>query len=191
MVVLVTGAAHRIGREISLTLAKSGHAVALHYKNSKNHALELANEINLLGKGHATTYFADLNDIQSFRGLIEEVSILGTLDHVVNNASTFQHDTLSTLTSISFDDIVAINLKAPLFLSKEFIDYRRDLESHVSHRISTYPSITNILDQKVATTNADNLSYTIAKHGLHSLTEMLAKECAPQIRGMHFYCAAY
>jgi hypothetical protein len=48
---------------------------------------------------------------------------------------------------------------------------------------TVYPSITNILDQKVASTNADHLSYTISKHGLHCLTEMLAKECAPSIRG--------
>lgn len=196
MVVLVTGAAHRIGREISLTLAKQGHSIALHYKQSKESASQLAEQINSLKKGKAYIYHADLSDSLSLRKLIHDVAKMGTIDHIVNNASSYEHDTISTVTPESFDKMISVNLKAPLFLSKEFIAYRENLaQSSMSQpRMSCtsifpsnmvmYPSITNILDQKIACTNADNLSYTIAKHGLHSLTEMLAKESAPMIRGM-------
>lgn len=191
MVVLVTGAAQRIGREISLTLAKQGHNIALHFKNSRSCAQQLATEINGLGKGTASIFYADLNDIPSLCKLIEEASSMGTIDHIVNNASGYEHDVLSTVTSDSFDAMMAINLKAPLFLSKAFVQYRSNLldsppigGSLNCEVLSLCPSIINILDQKVASTNADNLSYTIAKHGLHSLTEMLAKGCAPHIRGM-------
>lgn len=205
MVILVTGAAHRIGREICLTLAKQGHSIALHYKQSKASAQQLAEQINAMQKGRASIYHADLSDPFSLRQLVDEVTSLDSLDHIVNNASSFEHDTVSTVTSQSFDDMIAVNLKAPLLLSKEFIIYRnkiaqsRDIgtqpSTHSSHLAPEHPSIVNILDQKIASTNADNLSYTVAKHGLHSLTEMLAKEAAPTLRGMqgssHTYCLPY
>jgi len=188
MVVLITGAAHRIGREISLALAKQGHSIALHFKHSKETAVQLAEQINNMKTGKAYIYYADLSDSASVQNLINDVTRCDTLDHIVNNASSFKHDTISSVTSDSFDEMMAVNLKAPLLLSKEFIAYRRSLFalplSQTSLPLPVYPSVINILDQKVASTNADNLSYTLAKHGLHSLTEMLAKETAPMIRGM-------
>jgi NAD(P)-dependent dehydrogenase (short-subunit alcohol dehydrogenase family) len=184
MVVLVTGAAHRIGRQISLTLAKQGHSIALHYKNSREDAVLLAEQINSMQRGQAKVYQADLFDLSSLRNLIGEVSSVDTLCHIVNNASSFEHDTITSITSESFDAMIGVNLKAPLFLSKEFIEYRNNLPPLAASSTS-YPSIINILDMKIASTNADNLSYTIAKHGLHSLTEMLAKESAPRIRGQY------
>jgi NAD(P)-dependent dehydrogenase (short-subunit alcohol dehydrogenase family) len=191
--VLVTGAAHRIGREVSLTLAKQGNSIALHYNKSKDSAELLAEEINSMGKGQATIYEADLSDISSIQQLIQNVASGGPIDHLVNNASAFKHDSLATMTSESFDAMIAINLKAPLFLSKEFVKYRTNLSESAAGKSllpPTFPSITNMLDQKIASTNSDYLSYTVAKHGLHSLTEMLAKECAPMIRGKNvvFWC---
>ena len=192
MVVLVTGAAHRIGREISITLAKQGYDVALHYKNSCKAVTQLAKEITNMGRGNAGVFRADLDNVQSLRQLVTDVASMGAVVHIVNNASSYHHDTLSTVSSKSFDDTIAINLKAPLFLSKEFIEYRKALDaSSPPVGPTVYPSITNILDQKVASTNADHLSYTISKHGLHCLTEMLAKECAPSIRGRPLLFVAF
>lgn len=182
MVVLITGAAHRIGREISLTLARKGHPIAIHYMKSMEGALQLEKEINSMGKGKATVHYADTTDLDSLRSLIGDVASVGVIEHIVNNASSFEHDNISTVTSESFDSMIAVNLKAPLFLSKEFISYRNNILSSSASETS-HPSITNILDMKIASTNADYLSYTIAKHGLHSLTEMLAKDSAPRLRG--------
>jgi NAD(P)-dependent dehydrogenase (short-subunit alcohol dehydrogenase family) len=187
MVVLITGAAHRIGREISIFLAKQGHSIAVHYKNSKEGAVSLAAIINSIGNSKAKIYQADLSDTSSCRRLIEDISRNDTIEHMVNNASSFEHDNISTMTSRSFDENISINLKAPLFLSKEFIAYRHHLDNHPKssedNTLVYSPCIVNILDMKIASTNADNLSYTVAKHGLHNITEMLAKECAPHIRG--------
>jgi len=102
MVVLVTGAAHRIGRQISLTLAKQGHSIALHYKNSREDAVLLAEQINSMQRGQAKVYQADLFDLSSLRNLIGEVSSVDTLCHIVNNASSFEHDTITSITSESF-----------------------------------------------------------------------------------------
>lgn len=52
--------------------------------------------------------------------------------------------------------------------------------NHVEH--DSLPSIINILDQKLANSNGDHLSYTLSKYGLSGLTETLARSLAPHIR---------
>ena len=179
----MTGAALRLGREISLALARQGHGLALHCNHSKDKAEQLCDEIRSLGVT-AKVYQADLTDLSSLKELFESVTRDDTLEHLVNNASKYEHDTVSTISPESFERNLSINLRAPLFLSKYFFEYQKSISKTI-HKEHISPGIINLLDQKVASTNADNLSYTLAKHGLHNLTEMLAKEFAPAVRGKH------
>jgi NAD(P)-dependent dehydrogenase (short-subunit alcohol dehydrogenase family) len=85
-VALVTGGARDVGREISLTLAREGAAVAVNYLHSKADAESLVAEIVKLG-GRAASYQADVADYAAMAGVVERiVSDLGRLDVVVNNA---------------------------------------------------------------------------------------------------------
>jgi NAD(P)-dependent dehydrogenase (short-subunit alcohol dehydrogenase family) len=85
-VALVTGGARDVGREISLTLAREGAAVAVNYLRSKADAESLVAEITKLG-GRAATYQADVADYAAMAGVVDRiVSDLGRLDVVVNNA---------------------------------------------------------------------------------------------------------
>src|ERR1035437_391649 len=94
---LVTGAARRIGRAISLALAREGANVALHYSSSERESVELAAEIEALGV-QAVTLRADLSDPAELVGLVERARDgLGKIEILVNNASIFPSDTLETV----------------------------------------------------------------------------------------------
>ena len=85
-VALVTGGARDVGREISLTLAREGAAVAVNYLHSKAEADALVAEIVRLG-GRAAAYGADVADHGAVSRMVARiVSDLGRLDVVVNNA---------------------------------------------------------------------------------------------------------
>jgi len=85
-VALVTGGARDVGREISLTLAREGAAVAVNYMHSKADAESLVAEIARLG-GRAAAFPADVADYAAVTGMIDRiVGELGRLDIVVNNA---------------------------------------------------------------------------------------------------------
>ncbi|MGH7302111.1 MAG: SDR family NAD(P)-dependent oxidoreductase, partial [Candidatus Rokuibacteriota bacterium] len=85
-VALVTGGARDVGREISLTLAREGAAVAVNYMHSKADADSLVAEIVGLG-GRAVACQADVADYDAVSRMVERVAAdLGRLDVVVNNA---------------------------------------------------------------------------------------------------------
>src|SRR2546425_8454475 len=85
-VALVTGGARDVGREISLTLAREGTAVAVNYLHSKRDADSLVAEITGRG-GRAAAYQTDVADYGAVSRLVERVvADLGRLDVVVNNA---------------------------------------------------------------------------------------------------------
>ena len=73
----------------------------------------------------------------------------------------------------AFDGIMAVNLRAPVLLSQEFAAQLSGRDDGV---------IINILDQKLANTNPDFLSYSLSKYGLAGLTDMLAMALGPRIR---------
>jgi NAD(P)-dependent dehydrogenase (short-subunit alcohol dehydrogenase family) len=85
-VALVTGGARDVGREISLSLAREGAAVAVNYMHSKAEADAVVAEIARLG-GRAAAYQADVADYAAVSAMIDKiVADLGRLDVVVNNA---------------------------------------------------------------------------------------------------------
>lgn len=91
-VVLVTGAAQRIGRVIALELADAGAHVAVHYRSSAAAAMQLVGEIRAKG-GTADAFAANLADESTCRTLVPAVrAAFGRIDAVVNNASLFEYD---------------------------------------------------------------------------------------------------
>lgn len=169
-VALVTGGARRIGAEICRSLANFGYSVIIHYNNSEDDAIALSNEIS--ASAECAILPADLsceNDVNCLMG--KATKLFGEITLLVNNASHFNYDSLETLDYDSLNSSIAINLAAPLVLSRAF-----------SEQISEEGCIINILDQKIANTNPDYFSYTVAKNGLASITESLAMALAPNVR---------
>ena len=170
---LVTGAARRVGRAIAMALAEAGWNVAVHYGSSRDEAEETAGDLAALGvQAHAIQ--ADLSDEEQVRGLVaQSEAALGPVGLLVNNASTFERDTLATTSRSSWDRHMDPNLWAPVVLIQEFAKHLPD--GHDG-------AVVNIIDQRVWNLNEDFLSYTLSKVGLWGMTRTLALELAPRIR---------
>ena len=107
----VTGAAHRIGAEISLTLAKQGYDIALHYFRSKSEAQKLLQAIQKIGRT-CKLYQADLRQEIEVKKLIPRVCAdFPALEILVNNASIYEAEDFSKSDFKSFDENFNLHLK--------------------------------------------------------------------------------
>ena len=182
-VVLVTGAARRLGREIALALAAGGWQVAVHYRGSEADAINTVADCARLS-GFSAAFQCDLADEAALRGLLPRVlSHFGRIDAVVNNASTFEHDSPATFGFSSLDKHLHSNTGAAILLAQA-------LHEHVSARSAAGAvaehsgrcAVINLLDQKLWNPNPDFFSYTLSKAALEAAGTMLALALAPQVR---------
>lgn len=172
-VALVTGGAQRIGRSIVERLTNEGYAVAIHCNRSTVAAQEIANRIHASG-AEAAIVRADLSDADAVDGLMKAaVDALGPVTLLVNNASVFEADELTTLTQEQWDRHFAVNLRAPSFLAR---DFARQLPSDQEG------CIVNIVDQRVWKPTPQFFSYTLTKAALFAATRTMAQALAPRIR---------
>ncbi len=175
-VVLVTGAANRIGRDIALAFARGGWDVAVHYGSSRADALETQRMLEQLGAG-AGLFACDLADQAALAQLVPAVQThFGHIDAVVNNAASFEFDDVHTFNDASLRQHMLPNLVAPVTLA-------RALFQAVSARGSDARGVVvNLLDQKLWNYNPDFFSYTLSKAALEAATTMLAQALAPVLR---------
>ncbi|MGC1175896.1 SDR family oxidoreductase [Polaromonas sp.] len=173
-VVLVTGAARRLGREIALALAAGGWRVAVHYRSSEEDAIKTVADCARLA-GDAAFFRLDLDDEAAVRGLLPQVvKHFGQVDAVVNNASVFEHDSAASFSFAALEKHMRSNTGAAILLAQA-------LHAHVIGRQAP-GVVVNLLDQKLWNQNPDFFSYTLSKAALEAATTMLAIALAPQLR---------
>lgn len=168
---LITGTARRLGRAIALHLARQGWDIGVHYRSSEAEARALADELQKAGT-RCGFYEADLEDPAASQGLI--AAFCGDFPHaalLVNNASTFEHDTISSLTPERWSRQLTVNALTPILLARHFHD-----------AIEGPGCIVNMLDQKVSNASPDFFSYTLSKMALFNATQMLAMSFSPKTR---------
>ena len=171
--ILITGAARRVGAEITRTLHAAGANVAIHYRGSADDANTLATELNAQRAGSAITLQADLLDTARLPTLVEgTLKAFGRLDVLINNASTFYPTPVGTITEKQWDDLLGTNLKAPLFLS----------QAAAPALAASEGLILNIVDIHGLRPLKGFPVYSPAKAGLVMLTHALARELSPQVR---------
>ena len=172
-VVLITGAARRVGAEIARILHAAGARTMLHYRASGVEAEQLAAKLNMLRPGSAACDAADLGDVAALARLVDEtIARFGRLDALVNNASSFFATPVGQITEAAWDDLTGSNLKGPLFLS----------QAAAPHLAATGGAIVNIVDVHAERPLKGYPLYCAAKAGLLGLTRALAVELAPQVR---------
>jgi 3-oxoacyl-[acyl-carrier protein] reductase/pteridine reductase len=171
-VVLVTGAAKRIGRSIALQLAREGARVAIHYGGSEAEARETADEC-----GGAPIFQANLESVVEIRRLFDNVAEhFGRLDGLVNNAARFtQFDPLE-IEEKDWDFIHSVNVKAVFFCCQAAakIMLAGQGSGEGGH-------IVNISSLGAIQPWAHHAHYNAAKAGVALMTKSLAKAWAPKI----------
>src|SRR5512141_112990 len=167
-VVLVTGAAKRIGRGIALRLAAEGARVAIHYHRSEAEARRTADEC-----GGAELFRANLESVAEIEAMFRDVeSRLGRLDALVNNAARFTRFDPLTITEKDWDFIHSVNLKAVFFCCQQAAILMRETGGG---RIVNISSLGGIRPW------GDHAHYCASKAGVIMLTRALAKAFAPRI----------
>lgn len=172
-VILVTGAARRIGAAVSRALHADGARLLLHCRRSRAQADALAAELNAQRADSARVLAADLQNLADLSRLAREAhGAWGRLDALVNNASTWQATPLAELQPAQFDELIAANLRAPLFLTQACAPLLAD-----------GGCIVNLLDVHARGRPVAGFSaYLASKGALWAVTEALALELAPRLR---------
>lgn len=172
-VVLVTGAARRVGAEIARTLHAAGAGVAIHYRSSAAEANGLAASMNAVRPVSAAAFGADLLDVDALPRLVEAVvARFGRLDALVNNASSFYATKVGAVDTAAWDDLLGSNLKAPFFLA----------QAAAPLLAGNGGCIVNITDIHAERPLKGYPVYCAAKAGLLGLTRALALELGPRVR---------
>lgn len=163
-VILVTGAAKRIGRGIALRLAREGARVIIHYDKSEAEARKTAAEC-----GDARLIRANLESIAEIERLFEEA---GPLDGLVNNAARYTTIDPLKVTERDWDFIHSVNLKATFFCCQQAA--RRMIAGN-GGRIVNLSSLGGIRPW------SQNAHYCASKAGVIMMTRALAKAFAPKV----------
>jgi pteridine reductase len=171
-VVLVTGAARRVGAAIARRLHGECD-LALHYRGSGEAMRELANELESRRSGSVLTLHADLAEVAALPALVECVAgHFGRLDGLVNNASGFYPTPLGEATEAQFDELFASNAKAPFFLA----------QAAAPHLRAARGSIVSLLDIYAERPLPDHPLYSMAKAAHRMLVLALAQALGPEVR---------
>lgn len=180
---LVTGAAKRLGRAMSLDLAASGWDVAIHYHGSAEAAEATAAQSRASGAA-ATTLKADLLAEGEVAGLVSRAAeaLGGPLSLLINNASLFENDNLRSASRESWDRAIETNLRAPVKLTQDFAAQAPRADRDARGEPVARAVVINMLDQRVWNTDPSFLSYTLAKSALLAFTRTAAQTLAPDVR---------
>jgi len=172
-VVLITGAAHRIGATTARYLHEKGMNIVLHYRTSRKAAQDLQQELNAARENSVILVQADLLASNALPALVKEAyGAWQRLDVLINNASTFYRTPLDKASEEHWNDLVGTNLKVPFFLAQAAAPW---LSRHQG-------CIVNMVDIHAERPLKAYPIYSMAKAGLVMLTKSLACELGPEVR---------
>jgi len=169
---LVTGGARRVGRAISLDLARAGASIVINYNESEAMARETVAEIEAHG-GLAIAVQADVSVLRDVRKLVDAAeNAFGGLDILVNSAATFESGRFEDITEAEWDRVLAVNLKGPFLLMQKAAPLLRRNRG----------VIVNIADLSAYQPWPSYAHHATSKAGLVHLTRVAARALAPEIR---------
>ncbi|WP_436045787.1 pteridine reductase [Pseudoxanthomonas sp. LjRoot143] len=172
-VVLITGAARRIGAAIARRLHADGYDLALHYRGSAVDMRSLVGELEAARAGSTLMLQADLAVFDRLPELVAKtVGHYGRLDALVNNASTFYPTPMGTATPAQWEELFAVNARAPFFLAQAAAPHLRAADG----------AIVNIADIYADKPREDLAIYAASKAALLAVSRGLAVSLAPEVR---------
>jgi 3-oxoacyl-[acyl-carrier protein] reductase/pteridine reductase len=170
-VVLVTGAAKRLGRAIALAAADEGADVAITYRDSARESRQVVLEVARHGV-EALAVRCDITDEIAVREMVREVAAtLGGIDMLVNNAANYETAEFNKITVKQWDALFASNTRGPFLVSREVLPYLKRRRG----RIVNMGSLGGLRAW------ATHAHYCSSKAAVHMLTKVMAKALAPEI----------
>jgi NAD(P)-dependent dehydrogenase (short-subunit alcohol dehydrogenase family) len=172
-VALITGGAVRVGRALTLALAKNGVHVVINYHHSSEEAESTAHQAEACGV-RALPLQADIADPSAIAHMITAAeNHFGGIDILVNNASPWIAGSLLTTTLEHWHQVLGSLLDGPFMTS-------RLLAPGMVNRGEG--AILNILDRSAFDVWPNHLAHSVGKAGLWAMTKALALELAPAVR---------
>jgi len=176
-IALVTGAGRGIGRGIAVALAKNGWAIAVNYRSNANAAAESAALIEKAG-GSSLLVQADIAQKDDRQALLAKtLDRFGRIDLLVNNAGVAPKQRIDLLktTEKSYDEVLAVNLKGPFFLTQQVAQHMIEM---VRKGVTESPKIINISSISAFTSSTNRAEYCLSKAGLSMMTKLFADRLA-------------
>ena len=174
---LVTGAGRGIGRGIALGLAERGWAVLVNYRSDAEAATETARLVAQAG-GRGAAVQADISDPADRARLVAgTLERFGRIDLLVNNAGIAPRRRVDILEvgEASYDEVMAVNLKGPFFLTQRVAKTMIDLiEAGTVER----PKIVNVGSLSAYTSSPSRGEYCLSKAGVAMMTALYADRLA-------------
>ena len=173
--VLVTGSSRGIGKEIALSLAKSGFDIDVHYAHNQEKAQEVADEIKKLGVNAEILKFDIKNREECAKALSDKLYY-----GVVLNAGIARDNVFPLLEGDEWDDVIQTNLTGFYNVLKPLV--MPMISNRIKGRIITMSSVSALSG------NRGQINYSASKAGIIGATRSLALELAK--RGITVNCIA-
>jgi 3-oxoacyl-[acyl-carrier protein] reductase len=176
-VALITGASRGIGRGIAQALAAQEWTVVVNFRGNRDAAADTVTAIQQAG-GQASAIQADIGSAADRERLVQDVLVAyQRIDLLVNNAGMAprQRADLLSMTEASYDEVLAVNLKGPFFLTQRVANVMIEL---IQHGTITAPTIINIGSISAYTSSTNRGEYCISKAGMGMMTRLFADRLA-------------
>ncbi len=172
-VALVTGAGVRIGQAVAVKLGQLGMRLVIHYHHSEEGAKQTIQKLPGKKSRHLVLQ-ADLKDVSAIKELVHKAEKqAGPVSVLVNNAAEFFPTPLFSVAEEEWDHLLALNLKAPFFLSQALGEIMKS---------SGEGKIINMVDVSAERPWKSFLPYCASKAALISLTRGLARALSPEVQ---------
>ncbi|MCC9087932.1 3-oxoacyl-[acyl-carrier-protein] reductase [Bacillus pumilus] len=168
-VAVITGASGGIGKAITESLAREKATVILTYKNNKESAENIRQEIIENG-GKASIYQADVSEEEDVKRLFLAIKKeFGKIDILINNSGITKDGFLPIMSSKKFDEVIQVNLKGTYLCCREAVKQMILKKQGTIINIASTSGISGAIGQT---------NYSASKGGIIAFTKSLALEVA-------------
>jgi len=182
--VLVTGSSRGLGRGVAEVLAAAGYSVAIHYANNADAAKQTAEACGQLAPNSAQQFPVVGGNVgldADRRRLFDQtLEAFGHLDSLVNNAGIAPRvrADITEATEEIFDEVIAVNLKGPYFLSQ--LAARYWLANPGKCRLDSGYKLIFVSSLSANTASINRGEYCISKAGLGMATQLWSVRLAAE-----------
>lgn len=167
--VIVTGASKGIGKEIALSLAKSGKDLVLVYQNPANDLSPIIKEIEKYGQ-KAIALVCDVSDFEAVKDMVKTAAdTFGTIDALVNNAGITRDKLLLRMNQEDFEQVLRVNALGTFNCTKHAARIMMKQKQGSIINLSSVVSLSG---------NIGQANYSASKGAVNAFTKTAAKELA-------------